>query len=1168
MFLVTTGLKLPYDGTSTVNGGAEIQLSPAQMNATSLQPSRLPQPFVNCRDTVNRWCFLNSDGLDGTNVPPPMFEHSAAVYMRDNHYNYEKMLIFGGATQQTGEMNDTWIYTPWSNTWLKLDLNVVPESRRATSLTTLCHTRMILHGELARNATGWHGFNDTWLFDGFTETWSRLSPRSSIELPLRNYHSATSLANPNSTCACQESVIVFGGETKGGVPKDNRLVELHCINDAVSPPVYEWRDLKPKGDRNGTPKPRQFHQMISAYNKTVMYMNGGCGDLQRTYPEFFPELWMYTLTYNKWILLDNYSDRHLWYSKIAQSVVTAVYLAPHTFLMMNGATLLAYKAYNLNRRKWLEVVSETRSPPHPSTVSRLTHGAVVIGNDVIMYGTFPGPCDQKAASTVWNISNIDQSANTDKITIVWSANPQSRPSPPPTEPGSESSTVIGHGLYAFGGSVYDQSLPPLSKYAVLRYRTAPDIWYLDLRTLQWWLDRPHPQHYPPGRLRHCGTAVNGRLFVNYGGLRTVGTGDNVVTLGDLWSYDTKMRMWTHFIPGSSTRRQRRLTSVITYPGHPSPRCLSSFVSLTNGSAVLFGGLGGDTTESKIQWPLNDMWLLTIVDKAYYEAEDRVSAKWTLLQPHDQEQYLSPRFNHLAVATGTYMVIYGGARSPNKSQFCLEDMWKYDLRSGTWTTVSQFGDRPPHLPFTVDCFTRSAAVGNKLIVVGRRRRPKPYLDGMKYSIFKALETSAWMFDMLAFSWVALPLIPVTLLSAPHTYQDFVVGSGCFSESNPSRSGTVPLIAMYPRCFAGQYSKDFREQSCNPCPKGNFAKEASTDCSKCPSGATTTDVGSVSSLDCTCERGYCNHGDCVMASTEEGPRVTCSCYVGFTGGQCQYPTYYLIGLGGVLATAIITVLVTVTVRMMKHRREKKTALAELQELSKVWNVKQEELQLIERIDRDVPGGFGEVYKAIYREMTVAVKKLQLILDDPRIRQEFAHEIEFMRSIRHPNIVLFLGAGRFEEDEQEEVPFVVLEFAARGSLTAILKDETIPMSRALQLKTALDAARGMEFLHKLQPPRIHRDLKSSNLLVTANWTVRVADFGSARIVTREGVNLPAVPRNERTSEMTSSLLKPSSYVTARVGSPAWAAPEVFNNRPYGTAADVYRYKRKRMCVGGIIN
>ena len=142
VFLVATGLKLPYDGKSTLDGGADIQLASARTNATSWQSSRLPQPFVNCRDTANRWCF---QGLDGTNVPPPMFEHSAAAYKREKHDNYEKTLIFGGETQQTGAMNDTWIYTPWSNTWLKLDLILAPESRRAVSLTTLCDTRMILH---------------------------------------------------------------------------------------------------------------------------------------------------------------------------------------------------------------------------------------------------------------------------------------------------------------------------------------------------------------------------------------------------------------------------------------------------------------------------------------------------------------------------------------------------------------------------------------------------------------------------------------------------------------------------------------------------------------------------------------------------------------------------------------------------------------------------------------------------------------------------------------------------------------------------------------------------------------------------------------------------------------------------------------------------------------
>ena len=107
--------------------------------------------------------------------------------------------------------------------------------------------------------------------------------------------------------------------------------------------------------------------------------------------------------------------------------------------MMNGGMLVAC---DLDRRKWLKVVSETRSPPRLSTVRRLTHGVVLIKSDVIVYGMFPGPSDQQAASTVWNISNIGQSAKAGSVTIVWSANPQSRPSPPPTETGTDSSTVI------------------------------------------------------------------------------------------------------------------------------------------------------------------------------------------------------------------------------------------------------------------------------------------------------------------------------------------------------------------------------------------------------------------------------------------------------------------------------------------------------------------------------------------------------------------------------------------------------------------------------------------------------------------------------------------------------------------------------------------------------
>ena len=289
---------------------------------------------------------------------------------------------------------------------------------------------------MVRNRSGWHDFNDTWRFDGLTETWSRLSPLSNVSIPLRNYFSAATLVNCNSSCSCKESMIIFGGETKAGVPKDDRLMELHCIDDSKSPPIFEWRDLKPQSNGSGYPKARQFHQMISAYNDTVMYMNGGLGDLNTSERDRFPEMWKYTLVDNKWTLLDNYIRGRRWYSRLALSVTTGVYLPPHTFLMMNDGLLLAY---DLSKRQWLRVSSLTRHPLVPSTISRMTHGAVVISNVVIAYGMFPGPADQQSASTVWNISVVGSLNVGNHLVVAWSANPQPRPAPPPLEEGSASS---------------------------------------------------------------------------------------------------------------------------------------------------------------------------------------------------------------------------------------------------------------------------------------------------------------------------------------------------------------------------------------------------------------------------------------------------------------------------------------------------------------------------------------------------------------------------------------------------------------------------------------------------------------------------------------------------------------------------------------------------------
>lgn len=69
-------------------------------------------------------------------------------------------------------------------------------------------------------------------------------------------------------------------------------------------------------------------------------------------------------------------------------------------------------------------------------------------------------------------------------------------------------------------------------------------------------------------------------------------------------------------------------------------------------------------------------------------------------------------------------------------------------------------------------------------------------------------------------------------------------------------------------------------------------------------------------------------------------------------------------------------------------------------------------------------------------------------------------------------------------------------------------------------------------------------------------VADFGSARMVPREGTNVPVHPKGRTRNLTETTKLLDQSYITSRVGNPKWAAPEVLSRSAYGTPADVYRY------------
>ncbi|KAL2459329.1 PAS domain-containing protein tyrosine kinase family protein [Forsythia ovata] len=187
--------------------------------------------------------------------------------------------------------------------------------------------------------------------------------------------------------------------------------------------------------------------------------------------------------------------------------------------------------------------------------------------------------------------------------------------------------------------------------------------------------------------------------------------------------------------------------------------------------------------------------------------------------------------------------------------------------------------------------------------------------------------------------------------------------------------------------------------------------------------------------------------------------------------------------------------------------------------------EDLTIGEQIGQ---GSCGTVYHALWYGSDVAVKVFSRQEYSDDVIFSFRQEVSLMKRLRHPNILLFMGAVT-----SPERLCIVTEFLPRGSLFRLLQRNTSKIDWRRRIHMALDIARGMNYLHHFNPPIVHRDLKSSNLLVDKNWAVKVGDFGLSR-------------------------LKHETYLTTKTGkgTPQWMAPEVLRNEPSDEKADVYSY------------
>lgn len=143
----------------------------------------------------------------------------------------------------------------------------------------------------------------------------------------------------------------------------------------------------------------------------------------------------------------------------------------------------------------------------------------------------------------------------------------------------------------------------------------------------------------------------------------------------------------------------------------------------------------------------------------------------------------------------------------------------------------------------------------------------------------------------------------------------------------------------------------------------------------------------------------------------------------------------------------------------------------------------------------GGFGLVYKATLPDGSkLAIKRLSG--DYGQMEREFKAEIETLSKVQHQNLVLLRGYCRTGNDR-----LLIYSYMENGSLDYWLHEKPeggSVLNWERRLKIAQGAARGLQYLHQsCQPHILHRDIKSSNILLDRNFKAHLADFGLARLI-----------------------------------------------------------------------
>ncbi|KAI9123824.1 hypothetical protein K1719_005124 [Acacia pycnantha] len=180
----------------------------------------------------------------------------------------------------------------------------------------------------------------------------------------------------------------------------------------------------------------------------------------------------------------------------------------------------------------------------------------------------------------------------------------------------------------------------------------------------------------------------------------------------------------------------------------------------------------------------------------------------------------------------------------------------------------------------------------------------------------------------------------------------------------------------------------------------------------------------------------------------------------------------------------------------------------------------------------GGYGIVYRGVLEDGSVVAVK-NLLNNKGQAEKEFKVEVEAIGKVRHKNLVGLVGYCA--EGPQR---MLVYEYVDNGNLEQWLHGDVGPVSPLtwdIRMKIAIGTAKGLAYLHEgLEPKVVHRDIKSSNILLDRKWNAKVSDFGLAKLLGSE-----------------------KTYVTTRVmGTFGYVSPEYASTGMLNEGSDVYSF------------